>query len=261
MNLSKAIKIEELGHILLQTGILLMSSGANTQRVRNTLKRMSEAYSVEAEVLITHKALHLYLRHRENGQTFQKLQKSFVYNNNLSLISGISELSWKIAEGGWSLAAVQKELDGLREQPRYPLVYILLTVSLAGAAFGRLFGGNLADMNTVFGSTLCGLLMRNFAIGKQFNTYLSIFLASFTAALVAHLSGALFSSVELSHALPAALLFLVPGIPLINSFSDFVDGHLLNGLLHSLNSLLITFAITLGYLTAHGLWKQWGGLL
>ena len=46
------------------------------------------------------------------------------------------------------------------------------------------------------------------------------------------------------------LLFLVPGVPLINAVSDLVDGNFLTGIARFAHGSLISFCIALGLLTA-----------
>jgi uncharacterized membrane protein YjjP (DUF1212 family) len=52
------------------------------------------------------------------------------------------------------------------------------------------------------------------------------------------------------HAFATSVLFLIPGVPLINSFSDLIDGNIMNGIVRGVNGLIIAFAIALGLLTA-----------
>jgi uncharacterized membrane protein YjjP (DUF1212 family) len=54
---------------------------------------------------------------------------------------------------------------------------------------------------------------------------------------------------EHEHAFATSVLFLIPGVPLINSFSDLIDGNLQNGIVRGLNGLIISFVIALGLLT------------
>ncbi|MEN9443917.1 MAG: hypothetical protein RIS47_807, partial [Bacteroidota bacterium] len=48
------------------------------------------------------------------------------------------------------------------------------------------------------------------------------------------------------HAFATSVLFLVPGVPLINSFTDVIDGNISIGVARGINGLMIAFAIALG---------------
>ena len=244
------MNIEGLGDILMQAGTQLMSSGANTQRVRNTVKRIAEAFGCDAEVLVTHQSLHLYLKHRPTQKVYHNLHKSLHYKNDLAILGAISEMSWKVAENHWSLEKIQDELLQLQSNRQYSEHLIWLAVALAGSAFAQLVGANGTEMAAVFVATLMGMIVRQRSAERHFNPYLVIFLAAIVASVIPLGLNHWVVALEQTHTLPASVLFLVPGIPLINAFSDFVDGNILNGLLRTFHSLLIAFAITLGYLTA-----------
>jgi len=51
-------------------------------------------------------------------------------------------------------------------------------------------------------------------------------------------------------ALATAVLFLVPGVPLINSFTDLMDNNILNGMVRFTTGLMTVLAITLGLFLA-----------
>ena len=51
-------------------------------------------------------------------------------------------------------------------------------------------------------------------------------------------------------AFATSVLFLVPGVPLINSFTDLIDGNLLNGITRGVHGMIIAFAIALGLMGA-----------
>jgi uncharacterized membrane protein YjjP (DUF1212 family) len=42
------------------------------------------------------------------------------------------------------------------------------------------------------------------------------------------------------------VLFLVPGVPLINSVTDLMDGNIQNGMVRAMNGLMIAFSIAMG---------------
>ncbi len=239
---------EIVGPTLMQIGSMLMSAGADTDRVRRTIKRISEGFGYETELLITHKAIHLQMGH--GNQFYHQLKRAFTYSNNLQVLSEISRMSWKIAEEGWSPEQIQHEVARIQAMPRYPVWFIITVVSLAGAAFCRLLGGDLPSMATSLAATLCGQLFYRQALGRNFNLYLSVFVAAlFTTLVAAHMIASPIGASR-EHSLPASLLFLIPGIPLLNSFSDFIEGNLLNGLLRMINGMLIIFSIAIGFLTA-----------
>jgi uncharacterized membrane protein YjjP (DUF1212 family) len=145
---------------------------------------------------------------------------------------------------------IREELVRLTSLPHYPRMLTLILVGLAGASFCRLAGGGAMDMLIVFSASLFGLFVRQEAVRLRFNTYLCIYFAALAATLIAGLSVKFGVGNEHEHAFATSVLFLIPGVPLINSFSDLIDGNLQNGIIRGLNGLMISFAIALGMLTS-----------
>jgi uncharacterized membrane protein YjjP (DUF1212 family) len=159
-------------------------------------------------------------------------------------------MSWKVVEDNWSIPQINAEVDRLVALPHYPRFIILSSVALAGSAFCALFGGKGVELTVAFVATFVGMFVRQESLKKRFNPYVSIFFASFTASIISGLSMklGLGNSPELAFA--TSVLFLVPGVPLINSFTDMIDGNILNGVVRGIHGLIIAFAIALGLLCA-----------
>ena len=240
--------IHELGKTLLEIGTLLMSSGANSMRIRTTIDRISDAFGIKTELLITHRALMITISDIDEERYHSSLKRTSPHGVNFKMVSGISRMSWKVLEDEWSIEQINDELNRLRSLHYYNRLVILLMVSLAGASFCRIFGGSWMDMLVAFGATFAGLFIKQEAAKRNFNIYLCIFFGAFTASIIANLF-IRFSDIS-EHALATSVLFLVPGVPLINSFSDLIDGNIMNGIIRSINGLLIAFAIALGLLLA-----------
>ncbi len=243
-------KINELCKLLLDVGSMLMSSGANTARIRINIMRIASAYGYNAELLVTHRALMLTLYDDEKDYFFSRLKRTSPHGANFKIVSGISRMSWSIVEEKWSLEQAKRELDRLKSLPHYSRWIILLMVSLAGASFCRLAGGEWPDMLTSALATCAGLLVRQEATKKTFNAYLCVFFAALTSSLISGLALKLQIGVHPEYAFSTSVLYLIPGIPLINSLSDLLDGNIMNGIVRGVNGLMISFAIALGMLGA-----------
>jgi len=243
-------KFKELGLILLDIGALLMSSGASTARTRNTVNRISEAYGYQTDMFITHRAIMLTVHDENNLCTFSCVKRTSPHGVNFRVVSGISRMSWKVMEDYWTLHQIKTELKRLVSLPFYPRWLVLIMIAMTGASFCHLFGGGTIEMLVAFFATLMGHFIRQEAMKHEFNPYLSVYFASLVASLVAGLSVKLDIGVSPELAFATSVLFLIPGVPLINMFSDIIDGNLMNGLIRGINGLTIAFAIALGLMSA-----------
>lgn len=244
-------EMKDIANMLLEVGTLLMSAGANTGRIRNTVTRIAETFGYNTELLITQRALTLTISDEENNLYFDILKRTPTHTVNFSIVSGISLMSWRIVEEKWTVHQINTELDRLTTLPHFPRFIILPLVALAGAAFCRLAGGTAPDMIITFIATFVGLFIRQEATKMRFNFYLCVYFAALTASLIAAGLSLMMGWGHLQeHAFATSVLFLIPGVPLINSFSDMIDGNLQNGIIRGLNGFIISFTIALGLLTA-----------
>lgn len=249
-NKEKEPEIKDLGAALLEVGALLLSSGANTGRVRTTLTRIAASFGYKNELLITHRTLMLTLSDEDNKLFFNNIKTTPSYGVNFKVVSGISRMSWQIVEEKWSAAQIKKEVDRLTHLPHYPRLIILSLVALAGSSFCRLAGGGLVEMLFVFVATFIGLYVRQEATKLKFNHYICIYFAALTASCIAGIPSKFNFSDSSEYAFATSVLFLIPGVPLINSFSDLIDGNILNGIIRGTNGLIVSFAIALALLSS-----------
>lgn len=242
-------EVDELGRALLRIGALLIHSGANTERVRITLNRISNAFDYDIEVDITYASLFLTLVNKE-GEHFFSLRQVPHHVINFKILSGISRMSWRVVEEKWSVRQMNQEVDRLASLNPYPTVIFFPVVGMAGAAFCRLAGGQLLDLLVVFSATIIGLFVRQLALRKEFNYYLCIYFGAVAASLVAGVAVKLGIGYTHEQAFATSVLFLIPGVLLINTFSDLIDGHVQNGISRGVSGFVVSFAIALGLLTS-----------
>jgi len=255
--ISETLKIKTLkedaqsaGNILIETGAMLMSAGASTHRTRLTLERIAHGLGYGIELLITQRALMLTIIEKDQQHFFSRLKRISPHGVNFRIVSGISHLSWNVLEENWTIAQIAEELHRLKSLPHYPRLVVLVMVGLAGAAFCRIFGGGYIEMMVAFVATVAGLFVRQEANRVKFNPYLCVYFAAFMATFVAGLAQHFQIGAEPEKALATSVLFLVPGVPLINSVTDLMDGNIQNGMVRAMNGLMIAFSIAMGLFTA-----------
>lgn len=239
---------QSVGNILLEIGALLMSSGASTNRTRITMGRIAKGLGYGIELLITQRALMLTIIEKDQQHFFSRMKRISPHGVNFRIVSGISHLSWNVMEQNWTVSQIAEELHRLKSLPHYPRPIILGAVGLAGAGFCNIFGGGYIEMTVAFVATVAGLFIRQEAIKKKFNPYLCVFFAAFTASFIAGLAEHFHIGMQPDKAFATSVLFLVPGVPLINSVTDLVDGNIQNGMVRAMNGLMIAFSIAMGIL-------------
>lgn len=248
--------LSKIADVLLEIGAILMGAGANTGRIRVTVNRIAHSLGYHVELLITHRALMVSVIDGDGGFFSSKLKRTPPHGVNFKILSGISRMSWKVQEEDWNIDQIYQELDRLKALPRYQRWRVLLMVSLADASFCRLIGGGWIEMLIAFWATWAGLFVREEFAKKQFNPFICVLGAAITASFLSGLGVKLEIGEHPDLAFATSVLFLIPGVPLINSFTDLIDGNSLTGIVRGTNGLIISFCIALGLMAAMAIFRM-----
>ncbi|MGZ0017249.1 threonine/serine ThrE exporter family protein [Yeosuana sp. AK3] len=248
--MNESSKLIKTAHLLLEISSLLMVSGANTNRVNLSIDRFATALNFKASSLISHKTIIMTLLDEETNKSCTRVQNIPPYIINFSIISAISKASWHALTENWTLEQIFDEIEKIKKIKRYPRIVILIAVSLAGAGFCNIFKGDYLNMLVSFVSTFIGLFIFQQTHQLKYNLYIRIFLGSLMASVTASL-GILYNiGTHPQAALATSILFLVPGVALINSFSDLLDNNIINGVVRFTTGLMTVLAVAIGLFLA-----------
>jgi len=245
----EAFNVPEFGSLLIDIGVALQSSGASSSRIRITMERFARARNLEPHFSINPKSIAITLINANGVIVFTGLRSTPVAGVNFKMLSGLSRFSWRFMEETISIQQVRDELSRLSSMPPYPRWLILIMVSLAGAGFCFTFGGDVKQMYITFIATLTGLFVNQEFKKRKFNPYLCTYVSATTAALVIALFYTAGLNLKLEQAFSTCVLFLIPGVPLVNAFSDLIEGEILHGIERGTNALLHTLSIAFGLST------------
>jgi uncharacterized membrane protein YjjP (DUF1212 family) len=232
--------------LLLEISSLLMVSGANTIRVNLTIDRFADCLNLKSSSFISHKSIVMTLYKEDSNESCTRVKNIPNQAIDFNIISAISKVSWDTLNHNWTIEQIADEIHKINKKKRYPKLFVLVAVSLAGAGFCNIFKGDHLNMLVAFMSTFIGLLVFQLMHRKKFNVYIRIFLASFIASLIAGFGVKYNIGAHPQSALATSILFLVPGVALINSYTDLLDNHIINGLVRFTTGLMTVLAIALG---------------
>ena len=243
-------QLEKTANLLLEISSMLMVSGANTNRANLSITRFASVLNYKAFSMVSHKTIVMTLIDEKTSKSCTRVQNIPPYIINFETISLISKGSWKAIDEGWDIVAIENEISKIKNRKRYPKALVLAAVSFSGAGFCNIFGGDYLNMLVALVSTFLGLFIVQTTHKLNYNVYIRTFLGSFFASSLASI-GVLYSIGQNPQtALATSVLFLVPGVALINSFTDLFDNNVLNGMVRFATGLMTVLAIALGLFTA-----------
>ncbi len=243
----KPVAVRELSNFLLDYATTLMGAGVHTSRVVRNVNRIAGSFGYETEMTIFQRHVTLHILQRQDDSVRRtSLRTIRPAGFNFEIISNLSTLSWQVHDNHLTMYELREKFNAIVTKPRISRWWVLWLVSFANAAFCRLFGGDAWAMGLVFVATFVGFLLRQEMSFRHIN-HLAVFtLSSFVASMVASL-GVWASLGETPQiALGASVLFLIPGVPLINSIIDLLEGYVLIGISRAVNALTLIICIALG---------------
>lgn len=241
--------IENAAELFAQISTLLISSGANTQRTTRNVERFANALGYHCEMFFSFSATILTVYKQNDKQNRTIVRRIPHHGVNFNAISDISILSWEAYEKKLPIEEIQKEIDIIAKKPHYNIYLVWLFVALAGGSLAYIFGGkngSYIEFGVSFLATFIGAVGRRILQLRKFNLFICWAWAAFVSVSVVNIFR--FIGIEpLSNALAACVLWLIPGVPLINGFIDLLTAHIVSGGAKLLYAMVLVFMIAVGF--------------
>lgn len=237
-------ELREIAQFIAEYATRLMGSGVHTSRVVRNSKRLGAALGVRVMVSAFQKEMTFSVYDDESCEVYSEVADIPPRPISFELNAELSALSWEAYDCRLSLPEIRARYERIITRPRLAPVFTLLLVGFANASFCRLFGGDWCAMGFVFTATLLGFFLKQRMQARGFNHYVTFIASSFTASMYA--SGALIFETTSEIAIGTSVLYLIPGVPLINGVIDIVEGHVLNGIARLTSALMLIVCIAVG---------------
>lgn len=237
--------------IILTVGQVLAENGATTDRIIRSSKRVAEFMKIPEEnfnMQVTPSAIFLNIFENDKSNvSFRNREKNAV---DMNLVTSISNFTKIALEKNYSQKKFQDVLNKIINRKKiYSHAQIIFATGIFCGGLCFLFGGDI--ISTIY-AAFCS------AIGKFFqlklsklgvNHFIIIAIAAFVATFLSYFAY-LLPTETLSAPIIACTLFLIPGIPMINSIIDTLNNFSLNGMTAAFLATLITISMTVGIILA-----------
>lgn len=234
----------EVVQICLLAGEMMLKSGAETNRVEDTMKRIAASYGIHHSHSFVMPTGIIF---SVDGEVPAKLVRVEERTTDLLKITNVNSISRKISAGKLTseeaLAAL-KELE--KSSWMYPLWIQIIAAALASGCFLIMFKGSYSDF---IPAVIAG--GSGFAIYSYFQHLLKVrffseFMASFVIGLIALFAVRLEIGIGMDKIIIGSVMPLVPGLLITNAVRDLIAGHLISGLTKGADAFLTSMAIGAG---------------
>ncbi|OTN90547.1 hypothetical protein A5819_003047 [Enterococcus sp. 7E2_DIV0204] len=228
----------------LMAGKIMTESGSEVYRVEDTMNRIAEnAGQKESVSYVT--ATGLFMGFRSSNYT--QLENVTERSINLEKVAIVNNLSRKFADKEISLVELNHKLTNINhEAPTYSVSLQILAAGLVSCTLMYIFGGNWHDFLATFFIGMIGYSVAYFTKEWLNIKFLDDFLAAFTIGLLAYLAVKFHLAGNIDNIIIGAVMPLVPGVAITNSFRDILAGHLLSGTARATEAIFVAGSIGIG---------------
>ena len=237
-------ELKDITRFLLEYANRLMGSGVHTSRVVRNTHRIGQSLDVEVAVSVMQNNLIVNVRDPESREVYNEMAAIPAFPISVELNAELSALSWEAYDQRLSLAALREKYSQVIARPKMDPLCTLFLVAFANASFCALFGGDWTSRGIVFSATLIGFYLRQVMQRKHINHYIVFIVSAMAASLCA--SSALTLDTTAEVAIATSVLYLVPGVPLLNGVIDIVEGYVTTGWCRLIQALLLVLCIAIG---------------
>ena len=238
--------LKEVCLFLSEYSAWLLGSGATSIRLERNVRRMAKSLDCEAEMTILPRHIHMTVCPADRSESYTYIIATHPMPISFDINTKLSRLSWSMADDHLTLKAAKKEFDEIiRTKPADSLL-VLFLASCANAAFCRLFTGDWAAVGVVFLSTLAGFYLKQVLTKRKIDVRLVFIICAFISSILASTATMFSFGNTPDIAVGTSVLYLVPGIPFLNSFSDMLNGHYICAFGRFMNAVVLTCCLSLG---------------
>lgn len=239
-------QLKALCRFMTDYGTALLSAGATAHRICLNLDRIAAANEVRVDCSVMPARVMLTLWDADGAHSYTNVGKTRSIGINIRTNASLDALAHRMEREGLSVAEAQAELSRVVATPRLSAWIVTPLVGFANASFCHLFGGDPMAMLIVWVATVVGFALKTKLLRIHLDGRL-VTLSSATVAAIISTSGYVMGwSRTPELALGTSVLFLVPGIPYINTLTDLLTDHHLGAMSRFVDALVTTICLALG---------------
>ncbi|WP_245922655.1 threonine/serine exporter family protein [Alkalicoccus saliphilus] len=241
-------KADKVMDVCLRAGEIMLTYGAETYRVEETLERMARAAGfTNVHCFTTTTGIFLSFEERKGRGDLMQMVRVDDRMQDLNKVTEVNQVSREFTSGMLTVQEAERRLEEIYEAKiQYPIWVIHIAAGVAGSGFSYLFGGGLFDLIPAFFAAF----ISSFAL-VEIEGYLKVrFASELAAAFIGSASAIAFVMLGLGNNIDqiiiGSLMPLVPGVPLTNAVRDLLSGDLLAGMSRGVEALLTSLSIASG---------------
>lgn len=241
------IPAQRLANFVLDVSTYLLASGAHCGRVTRNINRMANVWGFEVHLNLSFKGVTTTVKdNNDENNIITSYKEAPEHNVHLKVISEVSHLSWRVHDNKLSLDEAEKQFAAIKSMKPYRDIIVAIAVGLSCAGLCLFSFGDYINAAVAFSGAFLGYLTKVIIAKRHYNSMIAIATAAFVTTLITGLGTKFDIGANPQAAMATAVLYLIPGVPLINSVIDLIEGYILSSLNRMLFGGFILLCIAAG---------------
>ncbi len=259
------VSIKQCSKLALETGRILLESGAATNRVELMMQKVCSGLGYpECESFVTPTGIFLSIS--AAGDDLSTSIKRIGHRRiDLGKITDISKVvnclhdasCNPLPEGKSKSAYLRDELRRIDEQKPYPMWLTNICGAGTSGFFCLLFGGSWSEFGVAL---IVGFLVATslkYISRLPVNNFLLNALAAALIVLISKTIDIWVPGIRLDFIIIGGIMILVPGLQIVNAIRDTMSGDLVAGTARGMEAIIVTIGIVAGSGAMLKLWELW----
>lgn len=240
--------INEILEVCLLAGEIMLSNGAETYRVEDTMTRIAKSYQVnQVYSFVTPTGIFLTIEGESKEQSKTKFIRVFKRSIDLNKVTLVNDISRKISDKYMTIEEAHSSLQQIEQlKPLYSLWLRIIAAGIASGFFALMFGGEWGDFIPAFVSGSFGFIVFISLHRLVHVQFVAEIIASFTIGIIASIFIYLGLGINIEKIIVGSIMPLVPGLMITNAVRDLMAGDLVSGTARGAEALLTALAIGVG---------------
>ncbi len=236
----------------LEAALLAMQNGGSTVAADRSFTNILKGYHQEG-VAAVWRLDFIATTNAVEGQSSTVVRPVGPIGVNLVRASEVAVLGERVAKGEVAIAALGAEVERIKQLPSpYNRWVMMVAAAFTAACFSQIPGGDWGSLGIAFVAAGVGQFLRPLLQARKLAVAPVTLLCGVLSAMIASVGLRLGFSQVAPAILIASVIYMVPGLPLINGFVDVVSHkYLVVGIERIMNAaflfLILAIAIALAY--------------
>lgn len=244
------LNYEEMNYCLfaiMDIGELLLMHGAEVSRVEDTIMRLCSAYGFARSDVFTITSSIVVTAMCADGKAITQTRRIRERDTDLGKVAKVNALSRRICAEPIALEDFQEKIQEIQNMKSAPVRLQLGMYMMISASLSVFFGGSWLDG---FAAALSGIVLFAALKGStalKLNSIIQNMICSGITAVAVLLLVRAGIGVHPDKIMIGNIMLVIPGIQLMTSLRDMINGDTISGLLNMSEALLKAISVAMGF--------------